>query len=95
MRLLKGFVLLLFVAILSISCKESKKETTKEEQTEVVKKCKKDCQKSCCIIAEKECCSTKKCEDSCVQNTASEYARKKLECKAKCEAKDNVCCKSK
>lgn len=101
MKLLKGFFLLAFVAVLSISCNETKKETKQETKVEVVKKCKKDCKKSCCVVAEKKCCTTKKCKDSCTDKGCLKCVNKQTECKAKCEAKmtktekDSTCCKSK
>ncbi len=87
MKLLKGLFLFAFVAILSISCKETKNETKKETKVEVVKKCKKDCKKSCCVVAERICCTAKKCKDSCTEKDCLKCQNKQTECKAKCEAK--------
>ncbi len=97
MKLLKGLFLLAFVAVLSISCKETKKETN----AKITKTCNKDYKKSCCVVAEKKCYTSKKLKNSYSDKDSPKCLKKKIACKTKCEVKmtqtknDGTCCKSK
>lgn len=90
------FVLILGISIVSVSCKDQKKQSITEkiaagEQKECCKG--KNDKKTCCKKGDKKQCSTEKkeCSSSCEKGNKKECASKKKECASTCE---KSCCKS-